>query len=55
MFLLIAFSVAVHFKQHSSLTFFYKTTDNRQRSRAGAGIMELRSRGITDLWIMELF
>ena len=48
MFLLIAFGVAVHFKQHSSLTYqnssFFRTTDGRQPELRNYGQGEAGSR-----------
>ena len=55
MFLLIEFGVAVHFKQHSSLTYQNSTFFIGQRTGV-AGITELWIYGIMELWnygIME--
>ena len=65
MFLLIAFGVAVHFKQHSSLTYQnllgfallhrLRTTDNGQRSSGSRkyGTTELRNKGIESIDSIE--
>ena len=54
MFLLIAFGVAVHFKQHSSLTYQNSSFFIGQRT-GGAGITELWIYGIMELWKLCLY
>ena len=54
MFLLFAFGAAVHFKQHSSLTYQNSSFFIGGGSR-NHGIMDLRDYGIMELWKLRLY